>query len=194
MRSILNQKMKYEPLVSDAYFHIYNRGNNKEDIFKENRNYNYFLSLLEKYSNDVFEVYAYCLLKNHFHLVIKTNSNVEERIISQKFSNMFNTYAKAINKAYGRSGSLFKDRFSRKKIENEEYLKNLIIYTHLNPQHHRMTSDFRNYPHSSYQSFLSSKNSKLNREFILSLFEGKSNFKDSHMLKKLKIEDQYPFE
>jgi REP element-mobilizing transposase RayT len=186
--------MKYEPLIPDTYFHIYNRGNNKEDIFIEKRNYSYFLSLLEKYCINICEVYGYCLLKNHFHLIIKTNTHVEEKLISQKFSNMFNTYAKAINKAYGRSGSLFKDRFSRKKIENEAYLKQLIIYTHLNPEHHKMVSDFREYPYSSYQSFLSSKSSKLNREFILSLFGGISNFEYVHLNRKIKIEKRYTLE
>ncbi|WP_062053578.1 transposase [Aquimarina longa] len=186
--------MKYEPLTPDAYFHIYNRGNNKEDIFKNHRNYSYFLSLLEKYILDVCEVYAYCLLKNHFHLVVKTHDHVEGKLISQKFSNMFNAYAKAVNKAYDRDGSLFKDRFSRKKIENEDYLKQLIIYTHLNPEHHKMVSDFRKYSFSSYQSFLSSKDSKLNREFILSLFEGKSNFEYAHLHKKVKIEESYTLE
>ncbi len=175
--------MKYEPLKSDTYFHIYNRGNNKENLFKENRNYEYFLRLIEKYILDVCEVYAYCLLKNHFHLVVKTHENIEDKVISQKFSNMFNTYAKAINKAYGRSGSLFKDRFSRKKIENEKYLKQVIIYVHTNPQHHKMISDFRDYPYSSYQSFLSSKNTQLNREYVLSLFDGKSNFEYVHTQK-----------
>ncbi|PKV48710.1 REP element-mobilizing transposase RayT [Aquimarina sp. MAR_2010_214] len=186
--------MKYEPLVSDTYFHIYNRGNNKEDIFKEERNYKYFLSLLDKYCNDICEVYAYCLLKNHFHLVIKTNTDVEGRLISQKFSNMFNTYVKAINKVYDRNGSLFKDRFLRKKIDNEVYLKQLIIYVHLNPEHHRMALDFREYPFSSYQSFLSSKHSRLSREFILSLFGGISNFEYVHLNKKVKIEKRYTLE
>lgn len=173
--------MKCEPIVSDTYFHIYNRGNNKENLFKEHRNYDYFLRLLEKYCIEVCEIYAYCLLKNHFHIVIKTHKDVEGKTISQKFSNMFNAYAKAINKAHGRSGSLFKDRFSRKKIEDEKYLKNLIIYTHRNPQEHKMIADFRKYPYSSYQSILSSKHTNLSREFVLSLFGGQDNFEEAHM-------------
>ncbi|WP_299311205.1 transposase [uncultured Aquimarina sp.] len=186
--------MKYEPLISDTYFHIYNRGNNKEDIFKEDRNYDYFLKLLDKYITSVCEIYAYCLLKNHFHLIVKTKSEVGDKSISQGFSNMFNTYSKAINKSYNRTGSLFTDRFSRKKIDNEQYLRQLIIYTHLNPQHHGLINDFSNYMYLSYKSYLSDKPSKLDREFILSLFEGKSNFEYAHLHKKIEIESDLSLE
>ncbi len=186
--------MKYEPLISDTYFHIYNRGNNREDIFKEDRNYHYFLMLMTKYILPVCEIYAYCLLKNHFHLVVKTKEEITSKLISQSFSNMFNTYSKAINKAYGRSGSLFQDRFSRKKIESEDYLKQLIIYTHLNPQYHGLVPDFRNYQYSSYQSYFSENPSNLKREFILSLFDGKSNFEYVHLNRKLEVEESLTLE
>jgi len=186
--------MKYEPLISDTYFHIYNRGNNKEDIFKEDRNYDYFLKLLSKYIIPVCEIYAYCLLKNHFHLIVKTKSEVEGKSISQGFSNMFNTYSKAINKSYCRTVSLFTDRFSRKKIDNEKYLKQLIIYTHLNPQHHGLIDDFEDYKYSSYKSYLSDQSSRLDRPFILSLFDGKLNFEEAHKFRKFEIEEKLTLE
>ena len=122
--------MKYEPLIPDSFFHIYNCGNNKEDIFKEEKNYYYFLSLLKKYILPTCEVFAYCLLKNHFHLLVRTKDNIRNKEISQSFSNLFNAYSKSINKAYDRSGSLFKDRFSRIKVDSESYLKDLIVYIH----------------------------------------------------------------
>ncbi|TPN87819.1 transposase [Aquimarina algicola] len=177
--------MKYELLTPGSYFHVYNRGNNRENLFKEDRNYNYFLSLLAKHVHPVCKIYAYCLLKNHFHLIAKTRTGIEEKQTSQKFSNMFNAYAKAMNKSYNRTGSLFENRFSRKKIDSEKYLKQLIIYIHRNPEHHNFTRDFRTYPYSSYHSHLSQKPSKIEREFVLSLFEGKSNFEYTHINKKL---------
>ncbi|KAA1244094.1 transposase [Aquimarina sp. RZ0] len=186
--------MKYKTIEADRYYHIYNSGNNKENIFKEERNYDYFLELIEKYLLSVCEIYAYCLLKNHFHLVLKTKKSLESKVISQKFSNMFNIYSKSINKAYDRSGSLFRDRFSRKRIDTEKYLIQLIIYVYLNPQHHKFVANFRNYKHSSYQSYLSEKPSKLNREFILLLFEGKSNVEYAHINKKIEIEESLTLE
>ncbi len=180
--------MKYEPLVEDSYFHIYNCGNNKENIFLEDKNYTYFLSLLKKYIVPTSNIMAYCLLKNHFHLLVKTRENIEEKKISQSFSNFFNSYSKSINKSYGRSGSLFKDRFSRIKVDNEDYLKRLIIYIHLNPEHHAFVSDFKLYKHSSFLSLISSKPTLLLRKEVISLFEDKDNFIASHFIKQQELE------
>ncbi len=67
------------PLLYDTYYHIYNRGNNRENIFIEERNYDYFLKLYEKHLAPVTDLFSYCMLRNHFHLSLKTKS--EEEII-----------------------------------------------------------------------------------------------------------------
>lgn len=180
--------MKYGPIISDAYYHIFNQGNNAENIFIEEKNYAFFLKLMDKYLIEVCDIYAYCLLKNHFHFFLKTKEKVANKTISQKLSHLFNAYSQAINKSYGRTGSLFRDRFKRKKINCETYLKQLGVYTHLNPQNHKMISDFRNYKHSSYLSYLSKEPSKLDRDFILKLFDGISNFEYAHLNRKAHIE------
>ncbi len=132
----------YDVLEPDFYYHIFNRGNNKEDIFKADDNYFYFLKLLKKHIVPVADVYAYCMLKNHFHMVVRIKSVEElkssiksfnENKLSQPFSNLFNAYTKAINKRFNREGSLFKVRFKRHRILDEDYLRNVIIYLHLNP-------------------------------------------------------------
>ena len=168
--------MKYEPIISDRYYHIYNQGNNKEDIFIEEKNYSYFLHLLMKHIVKYSDIYCYCLLKNHFHLIIKTKENIEDKKIQQSISNFFNAYTKSINKAYNRTGSLFRDRFKRKIIEDENYLKHLIIYIHLNPQNHRLIEDYKKYKHSSYQSILSNSKTNLKRNEVLEIFNDKENF------------------
>ncbi len=168
--------MKYEPIISDRYYHIYNQGNNKENIFKEEKNYNYFLKLLIKHVVKYSDIYCYCLLKNHFHLIIKTKEKIEDKKIQQSFSNFFNAYSKSINKSYNRSGSLFRDRFKRKIIENENYFKQLIIYIHLNPQNHHLINDFRDYKHSSYQSIISDSFTNLKRNEVIELYDDKENF------------------
>ena len=179
--------MKYEVLVEDSFYHIYNCGNNKENIFIEEQNYSYFLKLAKKHLSKTSNILSYCLLKNHFHFLIKTKEEIIPKEISQSFSNLFNAYSKSINKKYGRSGSLFKDRFSRIKLDSEEYLKNLILYIHLNPSHHNFIDDFRKYKHSSYNSILSDKPTSLLREYVLNLFENKQNFIDAHKIKELNI-------
>ncbi len=71
---------QHHSLKPGAYYHIYNRGINGENIFKEERNYAYFLSKYTIYLNPILETYAYCLLKNHFHLLVKVKDNITETV------------------------------------------------------------------------------------------------------------------
>ncbi|WP_228520618.1 hypothetical protein [Flavobacterium sp. CSZ] len=136
-----------ESLEFGNYYHISNRGINSENIFKENRNHEYFLNLYNKHINPIAETLAWCLLKNHFHLLvlIKTleeihennNQNEFKKIIPhQSFGNLFNAYTKAINKGYNRHGALFERPFKRKRIHNDAYLQSVIKYIHYNPVNH----------------------------------------------------------
>ena len=168
--------MKYELLQSNKYYHIFNQGNNGENIFIEEMNYFYFLKLVKKHLLPVVQVLSYCLLKNHFHLLIKTKEAEEERSISKSFSNFFNSYSKSINKKYNRTGSLFRDRFKRVCISEEKYLKELIIYINLNPIYHGFVSDVKTYKYSSYLTLISNKETLLERKEVIDLFGDQENF------------------
>jgi len=177
--------LKKDIFEEGQYYHVYNRGNNKENIFIEEKNYNYFLEKVKKYILPIADIYVYCLLKNHFHIVlrIKDKDKLPEKFkekIHLPFSNLFNSYSKSINKAYNRTGSLFQEHLQRNRIENETYLKQLIVYVHLNPVKHKFSNDFDSYLHSSYRSYLSDKLSNIDRKFVLELFEGLENFKFYH--------------
>lgn len=180
--------MKIEVIESDSYYHIYNRGNNGDHIFYEYENYVYFLTLLKKYLLPISDIYAYCLLKNHFHILLKIKNNIEKP--SQYFSNLFNAYTKAINKKYNRTGSLFEKPFKRIKITDEKYLKTLILYIHLNPEHHQICSDFRRYKYASYKSIISIKNTNIDRDSVLILFDGLQNFIETHTERKMFITEK----
>lgn len=180
---------KYDVLEPDHFYHIYNRGNNKEDLFFESENYLHFLNLVKKHIVPMADIYGYCLLKNHFHFLIKIKS-VEELTsidkinldkLSQPLSNLFNAYTKAINKKYNREGSLFKVRFKRNRITDINYLRNVICYIHLNPYKHGFTNNYKDYLYSSFKSFLSLKPTVLKRKEILELFEDKENFIQAHL-------------
>ena len=181
--------MKYESLISEQYYHIFNRGNNGEDIFLEDKNYSYFLDLLRKHIIPVAHILSYCLLKNHFHLLINTK-NVEDKKIAQGFSNLFNAYAKAINKKYGRKGSLFQRKFQRKRIDTEDYLRKLVVYVNLNPVIHGFCEDYKGYIHSSYRGLISDKPTALKRQFVIDLFEDRENFKYSMDTRKYNIDNE----
>ena len=185
--------MKIDPLEPNRFYHIYNRGNNEENIFIEEKNYTFFLQKMIKYLVQVADIYSYCLLKNHFHILIKIKSkeNLPEKYkqnVHLPFSNLFNSYTKSINKGYNRTGSLFQEHLKRNSVEDEEYIKMLVLYIHLNPMKHNFTDNFKTYPHSSYRAYLSDKPSNLSREYILDLFGGKENFEFCHHEKQLKDE------
>lgn len=169
--------MKLEILEEDKIYHIYNKGINGETIFISEENKKYFLKLYLKYNQNIVDTFAYCLMDNHF--VIWVNN---EKEITQALSNFFNAYAKAFNKQQNRTGSLFEKHFKRIQIKNEEYLKNIIQYVHLNPKHH-LDINYKNFIFSSYQTFLSDKPTNLLRNEIISWFENIDNFIYCHDFK-----------
>lgn len=178
-----------QPLENEKYYHIYNRGINSDILFKENSNYEHFLKLYDLHIEPMAETYAWCLMKNHFHFLIRIKDREEiktENAIqpSQSFSNLFNAYTKAFNKKYNRHGALFERPFKRKSIENENYFQNLIAYIHNNPVHHTICEHPLQYPWSSYRTCLSNKLTKLKRKEVMELFGDIENFKYVHELKK----------
>ena len=79
------------------YYHIFNRGNNRENIFIQERNYYYFLQLYTRYIDPVADTFAYCLLRNHFHLLVRIKDTADSPFTpSQHFSHLFNAYARTI--------------------------------------------------------------------------------------------------
>jgi len=188
------------PIESDRFYHIYNRGINGDIIFKSDYNYFFFLSKVAEFLVLVCDVYAYCLMSNHFHLLVKIKSDFEleslikvqnfdktsvglhspQNIFSKQFARIFNSYSQAFNKENNRHGALIESPFKRKAISSDEYLINTIIYIHQNPQNHSIVDDFSKYQFSSYQSMLSNSKTLLKRNEVIELFDDKENFILSH--------------
>ncbi len=196
-------------LEPNSYYHIYNRANGSEKLFLNEANYLYFLQKYNFYISPIADTFAYCLMPNHFHFLvrIKANNNtsdvskasdvynpsevhlqgfknLEGVNISQVFSNFFNAYTKAFNKQNQRKGSLFIPRFNRKKISSEAYLKNTLNYIHQNPIAHGYVTELDDWKYSSYASFFSSKESKINKTEVLNWFNDLDNFTFYHNFKK----------
>ncbi|WP_265428821.1 transposase [Chryseobacterium sp. YIM B08800] len=104
----------------DSVYHIFSHVNGKELIFREETNYQFFLKQLDKYIIPIADIYAYYLLPNHFHLLLRFKNiediNVEDehRSLMKNFGNFLNSYAKAFNKKYSRKGALFLNAVKRK--------------------------------------------------------------------------------
>lgn len=189
--------MDKSSLQYGKYYHIYNRGNNKEILFKEPQNFNYFMSLYLKYIHPVADTLAYCLMPNHIHFVVRIKEEMDiksfeevglfqERktikienkkpIPSNQFSHLFNTYSKAINKNYNRTGSLFEHPFERRLIDNLPYLQRCIAYIHNNPIEGHLVSRMEDYTWSSFKALKSELSTHLNRTHVMSIFEDKDYF------------------
>jgi putative transposase len=183
-------------LSTETFYHIYNRGINGEPLFKEHKNYAFFLKKFAHFVSPIADTYAYCLLSNHFHFLIKTksrdsilekkppqekntvkgNDKPAEWYISNQFASFFRSYALSINKGYGRTGGLFEEPFRRAEIVSNKHLTNAVAYIHYNPQLHGFVNDFRKYKHSSYNGLLSNLPSLLMRTEIMEWFGDKENF------------------
>jgi putative transposase len=117
--------------LPSPYVHYYNRGVNKEAIFFSNENYAYLIRLFEKILS-YYQVYlvAYCLMPNHYHILLKHENPLEGSRFLQR---TFNSYTQSINKQISRVGTLFQGNVKKRFIEDVGYLSELIFYIHLNP-------------------------------------------------------------
>ncbi|MES2574463.1 MAG: transposase [Bacteroidota bacterium] len=193
--------IRNEILEPDTYYHIYNRGINGEKIFDTKENYLFFLKKITAYVSPVCEVYAYCLMPNHFHFLIRVKSENEietfvkvlnfdkgskqekglhsfDSVVSKQIGKFISSYSQAYNKNTNRHGALLESPFKRKRIVTEEYLRNLIIYIHLNTTD--LKQNFETYPFSSFPSILSNAKTNLMREEAITLFGDLENFIYSH--------------
>ena len=180
-----------EPLEAGSTYHIFNRGINGENIFNERRNYYHFLDKYNEYCSDILETYAYALLKNHFHFLVKVKENIIiqrrdgkgeiELNASRQLSHFFNSYAQSFNKAYNRHGKLLEEPFRRKSADNCAYFTSLIYYIHTNPQHHSFVSDFREWEFTSWNALLNDKPTFLAKEKVIEWFGSRENFEKAHV-------------
>jgi REP element-mobilizing transposase RayT len=191
----MNYYPKFEPHLT---YHIYNRGNNKENIFYQEKNYDYFYSKMIAYLCPYITIHSYCLLPNHFHLlaqvkppqifypgtevVWKKNKPLykPDEIISEQFRKFFISYSKSINVQQGRTGSLFQKNFKRLVITDEHHYKTVMNYIHQNPQTHKICKDFRSYPYSSYQGIILRNSTIICAQRIMDQFGGEKAFFEYH--------------
>lgn len=199
----------YTRFENDGIYHVYNRTVDRKPMFKSDRNYDFFIRQFDKYLSNYIKIYAYNLLGNHFHFMIKVNdlndlttfkkvSNLESQnqekstheIVSHQFKKFFQSYAMAFNKEHNRIGTLFQTPFKRVRVEEENYLKELVCYINTNAQKHNLVKDFRDWKWSSFNNTVSNKESKLLKEDVISYFHDIENLKYAHLEYALKIDSE----
>lgn len=197
--------------ASSEYYHIYNRGNSKQIIFRDKKDYERFIKLLfisngeENFKiqfvrkNNIYDtergktlvgIGAYCLMPNHFHLIITQTENGSISKFMQKLTTAYSMY---YNKKYHRTGTLFEGKFKSEHANKDQYLKYLFSYIHLNPikiidskwkedgiKDKQKAIDFlRNYKYSSYQDYLKDNREErliLNTEMFPNYFPNQKSF------------------
>jgi putative transposase len=186
----------YTRFEQDKFYHIYNRTVDRKPMFRNDGNYDFFLKKYTAYLSSVIDTYAYCLLGNHFHLLVrmqdlttfKKSSNLtantsDHEIISHQFRKFFQSYAMAFNKQQNRIGTLFQTPFKRALVDNEDYFTQLICYIHANPQMHGLIDDFRKWKWSSYGKILVEKADILKKQEVLNWFGDKKQYEQYHIEK-----------
>jgi putative transposase len=176
------------PFMPELYYHIYNRGNNRERIFFEPDNYVYFLKKIREYLVPVSDILVYCLMPTHYHIVgrvretqtseFSENSEVLDASksklspVSTAMMRLSVSYTKAINKRFQRVGVLFQGQFQAKPILTSEYLLNLCRYIHGNPVKDGIVADITQWPYSNYLEWIGERDGKLvDKAFVQDNFD-----------------------
>ncbi|MEM8525338.1 MAG: hypothetical protein AAGG68_11920 [Bacteroidota bacterium] len=182
----------WQKFEEKGIYHIYNHSVSDKSLFQEESDYEFFLEKVELYLLPYLDVYAYCLMPNHFHLLAKIRRYNQEIVnllqkentkaarkflevgnthynnfLEDQMRRLFSSHALKYKGKYGNDGALFQQRFKRVKILSETIILNKIAYVHHNPIHHNFAAVYEDWKYSSYNAFLSEKTSKIARMEIL---------------------------
>ncbi len=192
------------PLLYDMYYHIYNRGNNRENIFFQERNYTHFMNLYAKYIEPIADTFAYCLMRNHFHILVRIKSEDEILQSLKKSSRIFNArkeqevqepleliipvdsfpiflmpMQKPSTKPRDEQGACFSILLGVSPLPTTaSFLMYLPTFT--NPQKHKYVEDFRDWKWSSYGIIIAESPTKLKRDHVLDQMGGKEQYLEIH--------------
>jgi REP element-mobilizing transposase RayT len=193
-------KRDYKNFSEGSIYHLYNRGNNREIIFRDEQDYRAFLFRLgmafgikqkdlnnseitylpksririESSKINSFKLHCFCLMPNHIHLLIE---QCGQESISKILLRVFTSFSKYINLKYKRVGHVFQDKFKSNIIENNSQLILISSYIHMNPVKDYLVKKPDDYKWSSYNDFVyNRKNPLTNKQFLLEVFETKENF------------------
>jgi putative transposase len=177
--------MHFEP---GEFYHVYNRGNNRQPIFFNERNYLFFLKKVREQLLPFSDIIAYCLMPNHFHFLIRANENgLKERNsfggksmqeLAYRIGILLSSYSQAINKQNKTTGSLFQQK-TKAKILSEinsgsrlSYFEQCFHYIHQNPVIARLVKKIADWPYSSYLDYAGLRNGALCKKEIFSSLTG----------------------
>lgn len=195
--------------LPESFYHIICKSLNNQLLFLSDENKRYFLSRYKFYLSGYADTYAYNLLDNNVHFIIKIKSsddikmmlkNTEEKtltiiqknylnegsatsietLIERQFNSFFVSYTRSFNIFYKKKGHLFDSPFKRIRLKDEMQTTQAIVYVHANAKKHKLTYDISKQLWSSYQSLISDAHTMLKREEVISWFGGIEGFMETH--------------
>jgi REP element-mobilizing transposase RayT len=168
------RKVKFK---AENYYHLYNRGVNRQPIFFQDANWGFFIKRLRKYCQpDYIDIIAYCLMPNHYHLLVYLKTDELSEKIMQPFGV---AYTKAINRQQKRVGSLFQGPFRAKHVDQDNYLLHLSRYIHLNPVEAGLVKSPAEWIYSSYRDYIGQRNGTLPKsEIVLAQFGSPADYQN----------------
>ena len=174
---------------NSGYYHIIARGIGKQILFEEDADCLYFLRTVKKYQKEEgYSVIAFCLMENHFHLLLKIDDRMD-RVMKK----LLTSYAFYFNSKYERLGHLFQDRYKSKPIENDAYLLCAVRYIHNNPAKAEICPAAK-YRWSSWRYYTGVLHGLVETEPVLSLMGGKEGFLKFSMAESVEADKQGCFE
>jgi len=170
--------------MAGEYYHVYNRGHNRERIFLEPANYEFFLRRLRQYvtAKDA-HVVAYVLMPNHYHLLVQAITDG----LSGAMQRFGISYTKALNRRFGRVGSVFQGAFRATLVDSDEYLLHLSRYVHLNPLRARLVHCPEEWAFSSYREFVGLRSGTLPQADVVLRFFAPEMAKTSEVSKTSEV-------
>ncbi|MDP2172414.1 MAG: transposase [Candidatus Cloacimonadaceae bacterium] len=153
-----------DQFTAGSLFHAYNHSLDGRMLFYDDADYRKYLQLLKKRLSQEFSVFAYCLMPNHYHFLVRQNG--AEPIYSM-FEQPHKSYARYYNLRYGAKGKILRDKMNHKSVLENEYIVNLCAYIHANPMSAGLVGHVEEWQYSNLPEFLGTRHGTLcSREFI----------------------------
>jgi len=151
--------------LAGHYYHVYNRGCNRERVFASDDNYRYLLRQIKRFlPGAAISIIAYCLMPTHYHFLLHSDT---DNAIGRFIQRLFNGYTQAFNRQQGRSGTLFEGRAKSMEVDEEQYAIYLCRYIHLNPVAAGLVRHPEDWPYSNYLEWIGKRAGTLiDRDFV----------------------------
>jgi putative transposase len=173
----MSRRPRRPPFVQGHFYHIYNRGVHGEPIIREDENYFYVIDRMKRYGREFdLTIIAYCLMPNHYHFLIRQDSEHRVGLLPQR---VFNSYTKAYNIRYGHSGTLFEGPYKAVQVMKDSHLRHLCRYIHANPVKDGLVKSIEDWPFSNYLDWIGKRQGTLvDIAFVEGMFRNAAEYQE----------------